>query len=269
MSVYINTDCNEFKNAIESILIQSYQPDYIYIGVDGEVSNSMKNVLLEYLDNYEKINLFYFKNNIGLGKVLSFLTKKVKTKYIARMDTDDICLKNRFEIMINHMEANNIDLLGSYIIEYTPGIYTRYLKQVPLTPQKIISYSKYRNPFNHVTILIRKTVIDNLNYEDCKFAEDWYLWLRVIKSNRYKYENIPIPTVLVNVANYSRLSGFNRFLIEKNYFYKFYKENLISLNHLIINLVNSFIFKFLLSNKIQFVYKIFLRKKFYSNLFIF
>ena len=109
---------------------------------------------------------------------------------------------------------------------------------------------------------MRKSLLDKVNYEDCKLAEDWYLWLRIINSNEFKFDNIPIPTVLVNVSNYSRLSGFSRFKIEYQFFNKFYKENLINAFQFSFNIFVSFFSKFIFSKFIKLIYKNFLRIKF-------
>ncbi len=260
MSVYYNTRPHEFSEAMESMINQTLKPDFIYVGVDGSICQDLESLLSYYSKKYNYVKLFYFEINIGLGKVLSNLSQEVSTTFVARMDSDDISMSNRFEIMLEYLRERNLDLLGSYIVEYSLGLSTKYLKKVPLSSDEIKRYSKFRNPFNHVTIIIRKTLLEKINYEDCKLAEDWYLWLRIIKANRYRYENIPIPTVTVNVGNYSRLGGFKRFMIEKDFYIKFFKENYISFHVLVINLLISFFAKYLLSSLNKYLYKFFLRE---------
>jgi hypothetical protein len=262
MSVYKNTVISEFEDSVLSVINQTLVPDFIFIGIDGEISENLHSLIIQYSTKYNFIKLFYFENNVGLGNVLSVLSKEVSTPFISRMDTDDIALPNRFELMMSYLISNDLDLLGSYILEFTPGVRNKYLKTVPLTQSEIRKYSKYRNPFNHVTVLMRKTVLDVFNYEDCKFAEDWYLWLRIIESQKFKLGNMPIPTVLVNVSNYSRLSGFLRFKIEFNFFHKFYKEGFINLYQVVFNVIVSFFTKFVFAKLIKIVYKKILRVKY-------
>ena len=72
-----------------------------------ELLNKFKILKIEY------INL---KKNLGLSKCLNIGIKKVNTKFIARMDTDDFCLPERLEMQLDYIKKNNLDLIGSAVI---------------------------------------------------------------------------------------------------------------------------------------------------------
>ena len=89
--------------AMNSIINQTLPPTEIIIICD-EPSNEIKQFL-------EKINLkniqvipVYNSIKLGIAKSLNIGISLSKSKYIARMDADDICLPFRFEKQITYLE---------------------------------------------------------------------------------------------------------------------------------------------------------------------
>lgn len=55
--------------------------------------------------------------NIGITKTLNYALSITKSKYVIRMDSDYISLRNRFEVQINLIEKNpDIAVLGTSAI---------------------------------------------------------------------------------------------------------------------------------------------------------
>lgn len=94
---------NSLENSISGILNQSYK-EYIYVLIDdGSTDNSLKILKkYSYLNNIKIIS----KNHSGLPDSLNigleYLNNKVD--FIARMDSDDTCDKQRLEKQINFLE---------------------------------------------------------------------------------------------------------------------------------------------------------------------
>ncbi len=100
MSVY---NGGEFlREAIDSILDQTYTQFEFIIVDDGSTDNSI-NVIESYKD--PRIVLIRQVNK-GLVVALNVGLRKAQGKYIARMDADDISIKNRLEIQLRFMESN-------------------------------------------------------------------------------------------------------------------------------------------------------------------
>ena len=100
MSTYNDQDFVHLS--IESILKQSYT-DFEFLIVDDFSSDSTLKVLKEYELIDERIKVFRNSKNIGLTKSLNKLIKLSNNKYIARQDSDDISLPNRFKIQLDYM----------------------------------------------------------------------------------------------------------------------------------------------------------------------
>nr|PMJ29684.1 hypothetical protein BCU25_18175 [Vibrio cyclitrophicus] len=196
MSVYKNDTPSHLNEAIESILNQTLSSYDLLIYVDGPIGNDVRDIL----DTYRSKNniLIYFGSvNLGLAYALNFLINKVKDSkkydYIARMDSDDISLPNRFEVQVNHMSMNtDIDVLGSYCEEFGSDL-GKKIKDVPIEHEELYCYSILRCPFIHPTVMFRlSSIMDDLVYpENKKFTEDMALWFKLMLYN-YRFENIPV-----------------------------------------------------------------------------
>ena len=78
------------------------------------------------------------------------MLKHCKTKYFARMDSDDISLPDRFKFQLNFLEKNNdIDILGTYAIDINEYEEVLRERKVPLYNNQIINTLFYVNPMIH------------------------------------------------------------------------------------------------------------------------
>ena len=99
------------KEAIDSILNQTYEDFLFFIINDGSSDDSEKIIL-----NYKDSRIRYLKNeeNKGLIFTLNRGLELITTKYLVRMDADDISYPERLEILLDIMNSNtDINVLGS------------------------------------------------------------------------------------------------------------------------------------------------------------
>ena len=191
MSVYKNDFPEYVDKAINSVLAQTLLPNQFVIMVDGPISNKLNQCLKEYEKN-DLFDIYYRKENKGLGITLNEGLLKCKYDYVARMDADDESMPDRFEKQIdflrNHLE---IDCVGSNMLEYDENMnHIVSQKKVPETSEEIYQYLKKRNPMNHPTVIYKKEKVLEVNsYEDYPFFEDYYLWAKMI-SHGSKFYNI-------------------------------------------------------------------------------
>lgn len=187
MSVYYKEKSENLRQALDSIVNQTLKPNEIVLVEDGSLTDELYSVIKEYKKKYKYLKTVKLKENVGLGKALNEGLKKCKYDYVARMDSDDISVIDRFEKQVKYIKENpSCDLLGGSIIEFD-SLTGQNLscRIVPCNKNNIIKYLKKRNPFNHVTVMFRKSsVIESGGYQDCPYFEDYYLWARMIKKNR-------------------------------------------------------------------------------------
>ena len=114
MSVY-NTPEKWLRNAIESILTQTFSDFEFVIVLDKPTDNSTE-VVKEYAANDGRVIILENSENLGLTKNLNKGLAVARGKYIARMDSDDVAFKHRFEKQYQYMEAHpEVVALGTQV----------------------------------------------------------------------------------------------------------------------------------------------------------
>lgn len=207
MSVYKNDNPVHFRLALKSVsTLQTIKPKQIVLVLDGPVNQEICKIIEE-IDNAEKdIEFTVLKKvkNQGLASALNDGIELCKYDYIARMDADDIAMSNRFELQTKIFEnKKTIDILGGYIVEFenNPTI-TGAIRTVGITHQQIIKMAKHRTPFNHMTVMYKKTKVKEAGGYDVSFGklEDYKLWVDMI-ANGCICENIPKVLIKMRVGN--------------------------------------------------------------------
>jgi glycosyltransferase involved in cell wall biosynthesis len=191
MSVYKNDNVTFFSDAIQSVLKQSFIPSEIIIVVDGWVNKDIDALL----DKYSSDPLFLIirlKENRGLANALNIGVSAAKYDLIARMDSDDICFKSRFEKQVKALNEYDLDIVGGQIIEFGKDISDVISRRiVPCEHSEMVKLLKFRSPFSHPTIIFKRNVFDVLKgYDSSIFPEDYDFFVRAFMSN-FKFGNVP------------------------------------------------------------------------------
>lgn len=266
ISVYKNDEKEYLKEALDSVINQTVKPNEIVLVEDGPISEELNN----FIDNYANDSKYEFKiiklnKNQGLGNALRIGLENCKYQIVARMDSDDICLPNRFEKQILEFEKNkNLSILGGMIEEFieTPeNIIGK--REVPLEDNDIKEYLKSRCPFNHMTVMFKKDdVIKVGNYIEWHYNEDYYLWLRMYLAGCY-FKNLEDTLVYVRVGEemYKRRGGYEYFKSEKKVQKYMLENKIINPVKYMYNVLLRFCLQVLMPNNIRaFIFKKFARK---------
>lgn len=212
LSLYHKESPEYFSECMESIANQSIIPNEIIIVFDGDIGYDLEEIVHRFLPILP-IKIIRLSENMGLGKALNEGIKYCSYNWIFRMDTDDICLSNRFEKQIEYINSHpNLVLLGTQVDEFDELMKEHIgIKQVPLSKQDIKIFALKRNPFNHMTVAYQKEVIEKVGgYQHHLYMEDYNLWLRVIAKG-YDVANLPDALVKVRAGNsmYLRRKGLS------------------------------------------------------------
>ena len=193
MTVYKNDNPLYFEKSIMSMINQTKKVDEIVIVKDGPITNELQEVI-DTIDNkfpnvIIQVNL---EKNLGLGLALNEGLKVCKNDIVARMDADDISLNNRCELQLNEFILDpNLDIIGCSVDEFIKNeenvVATR---KVPITHEEIYKFAKQRDPFNHPTVMYKKSkVLEVDGYRDFRKNQDTDLWIRML-INGCKTKNI-------------------------------------------------------------------------------
>lgn len=237
MSVYIKENSEYLNDCLLSIYNQTLVPHEVIIVEDGPLTLK----LLATLDCWEsKLSIVRVKlpTNMGLGTALNEGLNHCSNELVARMDSDDICEANRFEIQINEFN-NNIDVCGSWIFEFeTCSSLLTGIRKVPKEHIEIEKFAKFKNPINHPSALFKKSMVMSVGgYEDVPYFEDYFLWLKLLHLGA-NFSNICYPLVKMRAGSgqLTRRSGVS-YALKELYFWRLcYSRGYITIFEMIRNM---------------------------------
>lgn len=183
------------KESIKSILNQTYKNIEFVIVCDGdkEEYNNIKKI------KDKRIKVILNETNKGLPYSLNLAIKNSTGDYIARMDSDDIAIKDRIEKQVKFLEKNkNIGVCGTEIMLFgvKAGKKVVYLKGIDEIKIQIL----YKSTLIHPTVMVRKEVYEKFKYnEKFTYAQDFELWSRV--SEEYDIAVLPIIGLKYRIHN--------------------------------------------------------------------
>ncbi|MBG9989995.1 glycosyltransferase [Pseudoalteromonas sp. NZS37] len=231
MSVYCADNPKFVKEAIESILNQSYTSFTLYIAVDGQVGKHLSSCLRDYESNH-KIELLYFPENNGLAQRLNDIIKiasENRFKYLARMDADDVSYTKRLETQVEYLEKNpQVDVLGSGLNEINEdGSFL--FKKLAVQEHKILVKNIIKKcPFNHPTVVFKMSIFSKEGFRyksELKNTQDYYLWVDLLAAGKV-FSNIEKPLLDFRIDdNFYKRRGLNKAIND-------FKSRLYAMKHL-------------------------------------
>ena len=268
ISLYHKENSLALEQCFQSMWIdQTIQPNEIILVLDGPIGEELGECVTKWQKMIGKpLKIIPLKQNIGLGKALNKGLEHCSNEWVFRMDTDDICIPDRFEKQILFIQTNpDIVLFGGHILEFRQVLNdSKVLKSVPTTNEEIRLFSQKRCPFNHMTVAYKKSIILELGgYQHHLFMEDYNLWLRVIGAG-YKVANLADVVLYARVGNgmHARRKGLEYIKSEKQLLNL--KKDLKLQNPLYANMlfIIRSMFRLMPSALLGKIYNTFLRKKF-------
>ena len=260
MSIYSKENPVFFDQAMLSITgRQSLKSNEIILVLDGELTPGLSAMVNKWNDKIFALRVVPLDRHVGLGDALKIGLDNCSNDLVARMDTDDISHPDRFKIQLQYMKENlDCDIVGSFVTEFDddPDVIVSS-NIVPVEHKEIVKYALTRCPFNHPSVMYRKSaVIKAGNYKKMLGFEDYYLWVCMIIDGARCY-NIARPLVNMRAGRemLSRRGGIGYAINEIRLQYKFLEmgfiSNFIFMKNVLIrtpvrlvpNLVRSYLYK--------------------------
>lgn len=207
------------SKSIESILNQTYG-EFEFLILDDHSTDSTYQIMKEYENLDKRVKVFKNNRNIGLTSSLNKLISESKYEYIARQDSDDVSLENRFAVQKDLLDTYNYDFC------ITRARIKNTSKKIPkfsiYLPDKIVI--KYKNPFIHGTLMIKKIVLlERGSYnERFYYAQDYELFWDLLKQKK-KYAFINEIHYELNMEN--NISSLKK--TEQKYYMDCVKNNIV------------------------------------------
>ena len=254
LSVYYKEKPDYLRQSLDSVFSQTVRASQVILVEDGPLTPELNAIVTEYCVKYPELETVPLSENKGLGLALAEGIKHCQYELVARMDTDDIARKDRFELQLQQFEKNpNLDICGSHVQEFegTPdNIVTK--RMVPLTDEECKKYQRRRDAFNHMTVMYKKSaVLAAGNYQHCPLMEDTLLWVNMFKNGSVAM-NIDDYLVYARIGEgmYERRGGWAYFKKYKQARKRIYETGYISWWDYMVTLAAQFVVS-LLPNRLR------------------
>ncbi|MDO8524154.1 MAG: glycosyltransferase family 2 protein [bacterium] len=179
------------REAIDSVLGQTFS-DFEFLIVDDGSTDLNAIILNEYEARDERIKIITNSQCLGLTKSLNIALQQAQGELIARMDDDDVCLKNRFALQVEFLNKNlEVALCGTLGLIINEKGEEMGQKNLALGYLEIKKQLLFNNQFIHSSLMMRKVILDKEGFYDEKFkkAQDYELVLRLAR--KYQVVNLP------------------------------------------------------------------------------
>lgn len=202
MSVYHKESSANLRQCLDSLAIQTLRADEVVIVEDGPLGEQLEATIAAYRKVLPIVSL-PLPVHVGLGAALRAGLYMCRGEYVARMDSDDICVPERFQRQVKFLESNwEVDVVGGAIAEFVEDCSAPHsIRLLPAAGQALRRFAMSRTPMNHVTVVFRKaSVVAAGNYESCQGFEDYHLWARMLTLG-YRLHNMNDILVYVRCGN--------------------------------------------------------------------
>ena len=246
-------NCEKYiGKAIESVLQQTFTDFELIIINDGSTDNTERGIL-----QFTDPRIIYLQNpeNKGLIYTLNRAIELAKGNYIARTDSDDICLPERLarqkEYLDEHPETTMVASTISFIDANgnDKGIWP--LDRKMISPSLIRNKMPFENCIAHPSIMIRADILKKLKYNPRQVnIEDYDLWLRLLNRG-HVIGKINEPLLWYRSHDDSITQVHLR---RKNFFFKHLRMKRIFLAREILSgRINGFTLKVIISTIVDFI----------------
>lgn len=169
--------------AIESILNQTFK-DFEFIIVNDGSTDKTAEIIAQYAKSDKRIKFIDNKNNAGIVAALNQGLDFCNGEYIARMDSDDISLPERFAKQVKYMDGHpECGACSTWAEKFGPNITKdRILTYMPTV--KLLDFVLYGDRVLNPGSMVRRSVLveNNIKYKsEYKYAEDYAFWVEVCK----------------------------------------------------------------------------------------
>jgi Glycosyl transferase family 2 len=177
------------REAVESILAQSFDK-FEFIVIDDGSTDGSGAILDSYQRSDPRVRIVHQENR-GLIESLNRGCGLARCEYIARMDADDIAVRDRLRWQVDFMERHpEVGVLGGAVEFINAAGKSSHVCFTPTEDREIKAALLRDSVIVHPTVLMRKNAFESAGgYRRVVVdAEDYDLWLRI--ADRFQLANL-------------------------------------------------------------------------------
>lgn len=173
--------------AIASVLGQTFANVEFIIVDDGSTDNSVA-IMQEYAGRDKRIRCIPLGQNQGAAAARNKGIAAARGRYLAMLDSDDICLPHRLSKQVDYLETNpRIDVVGCTMWVTNHGLEPEFCFTVPERHTEIVWNLFFGWGLAGASTMIRRDLLDELGGYDVELdlVYDLELWTRLAGSARF------------------------------------------------------------------------------------
>jgi glycosyltransferase involved in cell wall biosynthesis len=195
---------------VSSVDAQTRRPAQVVLVQDGPVPDELAAEIAHLVATSPvPVTHVAMPANVGLGPALDAGLAASEHEIVARMDADDVSAPDRFAKQLPVIEAG-ADIVGSGLWEFGSSVEDTVGRRTPPTDAaEIRRVIRFRDPFNHPTVVYRRSAVQAAGgYADMALMEDYLLFTRMVAGGAVP-ANLAEPLVHYRVGDgaYARRGG--------------------------------------------------------------
>jgi glycosyltransferase involved in cell wall biosynthesis len=178
----VHNDARFLAAAVESVLRQTVD-DLELIVVDDASTDETPAVLSAVQD--PRLRLLRNEHQLGLAASLNRGLDQAQSRYVARLDADDVALPQRLESQLARIAATpSVAVVGTAVLDLDETGRVGTLHRNPVGTRAVRWLALFGSPFFHPTVLVDRELLDRhgLRYDPAYLeSEDYELWSRLLE----------------------------------------------------------------------------------------
>ena len=198
LPVHAGASTAALRECLTSVACQTLLPDEVVLVADGPLTEQQKQLISEFSREFGEFKLVRLPVNVGSGGANQAGLLKATSEWIAKVDSDDICLPDRLKISLEYAQRDHLDVVGSSMLEFgRTRDEIRGIRKNPTGHEAIIARMRWNSPINHPTAFYRRNMaVAAGGYRtDMRFMQDYDFFARLMKAGA-RMGNIDAPLVM-------------------------------------------------------------------------
>ncbi len=168
------------RAALDSVLAQDFA-DFELLVLDDASTDGSAGVVAGVHDT--RLRLVPGDRNMGVASVLNRGLDLATGEFVARMDADDLCRRDRLGRQVEFLDRHSAIAGGGSSVKLFGAITGTW--RAPCSPSAVRAFMLFGNPVCHPSVMLRREWLQRrgLRYDPaCTRSEDFDLWWRVLEA---------------------------------------------------------------------------------------
>jgi glycosyltransferase involved in cell wall biosynthesis len=190
---------------LESVLLQKTEFSFEALIVNDHSTDNTGEIAQKFSRKFAHFR-YVESTEHGVGAALKFGLELVKTKYVARIDSDDLMLPGRLQAQLDFLEANpNIGIVGSQIVPLSDNPDVR-LNHYFASDFEIRKFMPLGNPFADPSVMFRNSFLPIIGNFSTRLdgAEQYDYWMRLCYVSQVANLDVPLTEYRLHAEQFTQ-----------------------------------------------------------------